>query len=116
MLDRAAEQGLSPEGGNVALLTEPSELALIREMMRLTDVIEMVAQTYEPQHLPHYAMELANAFHGFNDAFKQQNDPNLKVITADVALTKARLRLVLSAKIALARVLNLMGMTAPERM
>lgn len=116
MLDRAAEQGLSPEGGDVALLTQPSELALIREMMRLTDVIEMVAQTYEPQHLPHYAMELANAFHGFNDAFKQQNDPNLKVITADLALTKARLRLVLSAKIALARVLNLMGMTAPERM
>ncbi len=116
MLDRAAEQGLSPEGGDVALLTQPSELALIREMMRLTDVIETVAQTYEPQHLPYYAMELANAFHGFNDAFKQRNDPNLKVITRDVALTKARLRLVLSAKVALARVLNLMGMTAPERM
>ena len=116
MLERAAEQGLSPDGGDVALLTQPSELALIREMMRLTDVIEVVAQTYEPQHLPHYAMELANAFHGFNDAFKQQNDPNLKVITEDVALTKARLRLVLSAKIALARVLSLMGMTAPDRM
>lgn len=116
MLDRAAEQGLSPEGGDVALLTQPSELALIREMMQLTDVIETVAQTYEPQHLPHYAMQLANAFHAFNDAFKQQNDPNLKVITEDVALTKARLRLVLAAKVALARVLGLMGMTAPERM
>lgn len=116
MLERAAEQGFSPDGGDVALLTQPSELALIREMMRLTDVIETVAQTYEPQHLPHYAMELANAFHGFNDAFKQQNDPNLKVITEDVAMTKARLRLVLSAKVALARVLNLMGMNAPERM
>ncbi|MEP7216042.1 MAG: arginine--tRNA ligase [Anaerolineaceae bacterium] len=116
MLERAAEQGLSPDDGDVTLLTQPSELALIREMMRLTDVIETVAQTYEPQHLPHYAMELANAFHGFNDAFKQHNDPNLKVITEDVAMTKARLRLVLSAKVALARVLNLMGMSAPERM
>ena len=65
---------------------------------------------------PASAMSLANAFHAFNDAFKQANDPSLKVITDDVELTRARLRLVLAAKIALARVLNLMGMTAPEKM
>ncbi len=116
MLDRAAEQGLTPEGGDVALLTLPHELSLIREMMRLSEVIEQVATTYEPQFLPHYALELATAFHNFNDAFKQQNDPSLKVITEDEALTRARLRLVLAAKIALARVLGLMGMDAPERM
>jgi arginyl-tRNA synthetase len=116
ILERAREQGLTPEGGDVSLLTKPSELALIREMMRLTDVIDLVATTFEPQHLPHYAMELANAFHAFNDAFKQQNDSSLKVITEDAALTRARLRLVLSAKIALARVLDLMGMSAPDRM
>ncbi len=116
MLQRAAEQGLSPEGGDVALLTQPHELALIREMMRLTEVIEQVATTFEPQHLPHYAMSLATAFHTFNDAFKQQNDSSLKVITEDAALTRARLRLVLSAKIALARVLDLMGVSAPDRM
>ena len=107
---------LTPEGGDVSLLTQPSELNLVREMMRLTDVLESVAVTYEPQHLPHYAMSLATAFHAFNDAFKQQNDPSLKVITDDLALSRARLRLVLSAKVALARVLTLMGMTAPERM
>jgi arginyl-tRNA synthetase len=61
-------------------------------------------------------MELATAFHAFNDAFKQQGDSSLKVITEDEAMTKARLRLVLAAKIALARVLGLMGMEAPERM
>ncbi|MFN0095288.1 MAG: arginine--tRNA ligase [Dehalococcoidia bacterium] len=116
MLARAAEQGLTPEGGEVALLTQPHELALIREMMRLSEVIELVATTLEPQHLPHYAMSLANAFHAFNDAFKQQDDASLKVITEDVAVTRARLRLVLAAKVALARVLDLMGMTAPERM
>ena len=114
---RTAElQGITSEGGDVTLLTEPHELALVREMMRLTDVIELVATTYEPQHLPHYAMALANAFHAFNDAFKQQNDSSLKVITDHVALTKARLRLVMAAKISLARVLHLMGMDAPESM
>ena len=116
ILERAGEQGLTPDGGDVALLNHPSELALIREMMRLGDVIETVATTFEPQHLPHYAMELATAFHAFNDAFKQENDSSLKVITEDVEMTKARLRLVLAAKVALARVLGIMGMTAPERM
>lgn len=116
IIERAREQGLTPEGGDVALLTQTHELGLIREMMRLTDVIEAVASNYEPQHLPHYAMSLATSFHTFNDAFKQQNDSSLKVITEDAALSRARLRLVLAAKIALARVLGLMGMTAPDKM
>ncbi len=116
ILERATGQRLSPDGGEVSRLTHPSELALIREMMRLTDVIESVATSFEPQHLPHYAMALATAFHAFNDAFKQNNDPSLKVITEDADLTRARLRLVLAAKVSLARVLELMGMTAPDRM
>ena len=116
MLDRASGEGHTPEGGDVSLLTAPHELALVREMLRLPEVIELVATTYEPQHLAHYGIELATSFHAFNDAFRQQNDPNLKVITDDAALTAARLRLVQAAKIALGRVLDLMGMTAPERM
>ncbi len=116
MLERSREQGLTPDGGDVSLLTEPHELALVREMMQLPDVIEQCAEHLEPQYLPHFAMALATAFHAFNDAFKQRDDSSLKVLTDDVALTKARLRLVLAAKIALARVLELMGMSAPERM
>ncbi|GMV86785.1 MAG: arginine--tRNA ligase [Dehalococcoidia bacterium] len=116
ILERAREQGLTPDGGDVSKLTHPAELGLVREMMRLTDVIELVATSLEPQQLPHYAMSLATAFHAFNDAFKQANDSSLKVITGDVEMSRARLRLVLAARIALARVLELMGMTAPEKM
>lgn len=116
MLARATEQGLTPDGGDVALLTGAHEFALIRAIMGLPEVIETAATNLEPQGLPHYAMSLANAFHAFNDAFKQQNDSSLKVITDDVELTRARLRLVLAAQIALARVLALMGMSAPDRM
>ena len=116
ILDRARGEDRSPDGGDVALLTEPQELALVREMLRLPEVIEQVATTYEPQHLAHYGIELATSFHAFNDAFRQQGDANLKVITDDAALTAARLRLVLAAKVALGRVLGLMGMRAPERM
>lgn len=116
ILQRAAEQGLTPEGGDVGRLTAAHELALIREMLRLPEAIEQVATTFEPQHLPHYAMSLATAFHVFNDAFKQAGDSSLKVITDDAELTRARLRLVLAAKVALARVLELMGVDAPDRM
>ena len=116
ILDRASGEGHAPEGGDVSLLTAPHELALVREMLRLPEVIELVATTYEPQHLAHYGIDLATSFHAFNDAFRQQNDASLKVITDDPALTAARLRLVQAAKIALGRVLDLMGMTAPERM
>ena len=116
MIDRAAAAGHAPEGGDTALLTAPHELALVRAMLRLPEAIELVATTFEPQHLARYGMELATAFHAFNDAFRQQGDSGLKVITDDAALTAARLRLALAAKIALGRVLGLLGMSAPERM
>jgi arginyl-tRNA synthetase len=116
MLARAAEQGLSADGGDVSLLREPHELALIREMMRLPEVIEICATTFEVHHLPHYASSLATAFHAFNDAFRQRGDSDLKVITDNEAMTRARLRLVQAAKVSLARVLGLMGMSAPDQM
>lgn len=116
ILQRAAEQGLSPDGGNVRLLGQPHELGLVREMLKLPEVIESCVATFEPHPLPQYAIDLATAFHTFNDAFKQQGDPALKVITQDEELSRARLKLVAAARLVLARVLNLMGMSAPERM
>jgi arginyl-tRNA synthetase len=47
-------------------------------------------------------------FHSF---YKQ-----CRVVSNDEALTKARLKLVKATQIALAKVLDLMGMTAPEKM
>ena len=117
ILDRAAGEGHAPDGGDVARLSEPHELALVREMLRLSEVIELVATTYEPQHLAHYGMELATSFHAFNDAFRQQGDPNLKVITDDAALTASRgCGWCKPRRLRSGRVLDLMGMTAPERM
>jgi arginyl-tRNA synthetase len=116
ILDRAREDGLLPDDGDVRLLTQAHELSLIREIMRLPEVIEYAAQRLETQEVPQYAMELASAFTAFNDAPRQRNDQSLRVISDDRALSAARLRLVLATRIALARVLGLMGMSAPERM
>jgi arginyl-tRNA synthetase len=111
ILRYAAEQGVRAEGGDVHLLTHPAELALIRQMLLLPEVVELAATHLEPHHLTHYALDLAGIFHSF---YKQcrvvSSDP------ADAALNKARLKLVQAAQIVLARTLGLLGVTAPESM
>ena len=77
-------------------------------MLQLPELVETVARTLEPHHLPHYAQELATAFHWF---YKQ-----CRVISDDhPELTAARLKLVDASRITLARTLRLMGMAAPTR-
>ena len=111
ILNLAAERGIDYGSGDVTLLTHPYELGLIRTMLRLPELIVQVAENLEPHHLPHYAMELATAFHHFYE--------NCRVISAnpeDNELTLARLKLVSAAQIVFRRTLTLMGMSAPERM
>jgi arginyl-tRNA synthetase len=107
----AQERELDIGGGKVALLTHPSELALIRRMVMLPEVVELAANNLAPHHLAHYAQDLASQFHAFyRDCRVVSSDP------ADHELTMARLKLVRAAKLVLARTLQLMGMTAPEQM
>ena len=111
ILSLARSRDIDWSGGDVGLLQHSSELGLIRAMLRLPELVEQMATTLEPHHLPHYTMELATAFHWFYE--------NCRVISAhaeDNDLTLARLKLVESAQIVFRRSLELMGMTAPERM
>ncbi|MCS7179356.1 MAG: arginine--tRNA ligase [Anaerolineae bacterium] len=112
ILRYAQEQGLEVDcPADLSLLRHPGELALIRKMLELPEVIEQAAAKLSPHFLPYYAQELATAFHAFyRDCRVVSSDP------ADEAMTRARLRLVRAAKVVLARVLHLMGMSAPERM
>jgi arginyl-tRNA synthetase len=121
ILQRAAEQGLSPEGGDVALLTQPAELALIRKMLQLPEVLDLISRTLEPHHLPYYALDLANTFHAFYTdvgVVTRQVTRNKVRQTLEVSPehSRARLRLIAAARVVLARTLHLMGMSAPERM
>jgi arginyl-tRNA synthetase len=97
--------------GDVSLLQHPAELALIRQMLLLPEVVEQAAKNLAPHHLTYYAQDLASAFHSFyKECRVVSSDP------ADAELNKARLKLVAAAKVVLAKTLRLMGMTAPERM
>jgi arginyl-tRNA synthetase len=121
VLRKAAEQSYTaPEFEHATievLLDDPAaelmyELNLIRQILRLEEVIENVALTLEPHHMTRYATELADSFHLFYDhcpILKQGSD-----VKRETRL--ARLLLLRTAQSALARTLALIGMDAPDRM
>jgi arginyl-tRNA synthetase len=111
ILRYAAEQGHTDEGADISLLAHPSELALIRKMLELPEVVSLAAENLAPHHLSHYAQDLAATFHAFyRDCRVVSSDP------ADAGLTRARLRLAKATKLVLGRTLALMGVGAPDSM
>jgi len=89
-------------------LEHPSELNLVKLLIRLPEAVEDTAKDYQVQRLPQYAIDLATAFHRFYR--------DCRVISEDKELTKSRLSLVLAAKTVLKNTLGLMGISAPEKM
>jgi arginyl-tRNA synthetase len=92
----------------INLLTHPSELKLIKELVRFPEIIEAIPKDYQVQRLPQYAMDLSASFHTFY--------ANCKVLSENSSLTQARLALVSATRIILKNTLDLMGIGAPEKM
>ena len=110
ILRYAADLGWNVDaGGDVTLLTHESELALIRKMLELPEVVALAATQLAPHHLTFYAQDMAATFHAFYR--------DCRVVDADEPeLTQARLTLVRAARLTLAQALGLLGVSAPERM
>jgi len=97
--------------GDASLLTSEPELALIRQMLLLPEIVRDAARNKAPHVLTYYAQELASQFHAFyRDCRVVSSEPG------DEEITKARLKLVSACKIVVARTLSLMGLSAPETM
>jgi arginyl-tRNA synthetase len=111
ILRLAQERGIDYGDADVSLLQHSAELDLIRKMLVMPELVEMMARSLEAHHLPHYAQELATAFHWF-----YQNCRVVSSVEGEEEITKARLKLAEAAKVVLARCLDLMIMTAPEQM
>lgn len=111
ILRNAAEQGIARADADVNLLQHPSELQLVKQMLKLEEIVELAATKLEPHHLTHYALDLGKAFSAFYD-----HCPILPPKQTDADLMQARLALAVAAKVALARALDLVGVSAPETM
>lgn len=93
---------------DLSLLKEENERVLIRKLAEWPQEVADAARELAPYHLAYYAKDLANAFHSFYNS--------CKVLTDDEALRDARLVLVDCTRITLRNVLELLGLSAPERM
>ncbi len=97
------------KGDNFQLLNQPAEMVLIKQLVRLPEIIEDTAKDFQVQRLPQYALDLVRSFHKFYEDCRVIDEKNAE-------LTQARLALVEATRIALKNVLDLMGISAPESM
>ncbi len=102
----AARQSQSTGAGYQ--FAHPSELALIRKLLELEEVVEQVATQLQPHHFTTYAQSLATTFSAFYR--------DCRVLGEAPEVSAARMKLVQATRATLARTLALMGMSAPERM
>jgi len=87
---------------------EPSEINLIETLSRLPNEVQKAAAECKPSLLAAYAYELAKVF---NDFYNQCH-----VLKAEGIMRDSRIALVMAAKFCLEKVLNLLGIQAPQVM
>ncbi|MCW8890724.1 MAG: arginine--tRNA ligase, partial [Sedimenticola sp.] len=112
VLRQAAEKSIAvdiTEGSeNLERLTEAHEQGLLKTLARYPEVVENAALNEEPHQLTHYVRELANDFHTYYNAHQ--------FLVDDESLRDARIKLILAVRQVLKNGLNLLGVSAPEKM
>jgi len=103
-----------PEQADVSLLVQPWELDVARQLAFWPEVVEDSTRLLEPHRIPYYVHDLATAVHRFYHAGNETSE--FRVVVEDPKLTRARLELGRAARHTLKTALDLMGVTAPERM
>lgn len=111
ILRQAEEMGYSLPNlsqDDFRILTDPSEIMLIRKIVDLPDEIVSAAKNLAPHRMTGFAHDLASLFHVFYT--------NCRVLTAEPEMRNARLLLTKATGICIKNVLKLIGVSAPERM
>jgi arginyl-tRNA synthetase len=115
ILRNAAELGLAPATGpdfDPALLSHQREGDLLRALAEFPSVVESVAELRAPHRLARYLEATAATFHRFYDVCRVLPLGDEKPSETH----RARLLLVDATRIVIARGLDLVGVSAPERM
>ncbi len=107
VIDKMAEDGAAYVGGEVSF-TEPAELALVRKIAEMPEMINDAAKEYNPSALTRYAFELAQSYHKFYDS--------CTIKDAEQPVKLSRLALCEATRTVLRNVLALLKVEAPEKM
>ncbi|MBS3736318.1 MAG: arginine--tRNA ligase [Candidatus Bipolaricaulota bacterium] len=89
-------------------LGKDEEIELVKKLDKFPEMIEIAAGDYGSHHLVSYGEDLASTFHQFYNKFK--------VLTEDDDISRARLALCRGVQLVLKKLLNLLGVSAPEKM
>ncbi|MBM3532154.1 MAG: arginine--tRNA ligase [Alphaproteobacteria bacterium] len=101
--------------GNLARLSDPSEISLIRALANWPRVVEGAAEAHEPHRLAFYLYDLAAEFHQLWN--KGKDDAALRFIVAGQdEMTRARLALVQGVTTVIASGLKVFGVEPVEEM
>jgi arginyl-tRNA synthetase len=101
-------ESVSADNVSFELLSEPEEQELIKALLDFPSLVESAAETLEPQRIATYLLEtarLAHLWYHKHHVLEQAED-----------VTRARLVLARGAQIVLRNGLQILGITAPERM
>ncbi len=102
-------------GADLARLTDPAEIDLIKTLAGWPRLLESAADAHEPHRLAFYMHELASDFHGLWT--KGNVDAGLRfIIEGDEGLTAARLALVRGVGLVIASGLRIFGVEPVEEM
>ena len=93
---------------NIASISVKDARKLILKLEEFKPMIKSSAQARQVYTICRYVQELASEFHSFYNS--------TRVITDDIEVTKSRLVLVWAFKTVLANALNILAVSAPERM
>ncbi|MCU7846816.1 MAG: arginine--tRNA ligase [Candidatus Thiodiazotropha sp. (ex Lucinoma kastoroae)] len=112
VFQQAAEQKITfetnPSAVDYGRLSESHEQTLLTSLAKYPETVESSALNEEPHQLTHYLRELANDFHTYYNTHK--------FLVENTALRNARLQLILATRQVLRNGLNLLGVSAPEKM
>ncbi|MBW1981953.1 MAG: arginine--tRNA ligase [Deltaproteobacteria bacterium] len=107
----ARERQLSlaePTGEQLQRLSLPEELGLIKQLGLYPQIVENSARFLEPHRIPYYLTQLASAFHSYYNKHR--------IVQEDTDLAQARLYLVEAIRIVVHNGLEILGVSAPEKM
>jgi arginyl-tRNA synthetase len=113
-IERTAVGRELPAEADLSLLDKPWELDLARQLAHWPDTVAEAARLREPHRVPYFVYELADRVSTFYEAGNEKSE--YRVVVDDDGLTRARLELCRAAKATLRSGLDLVGVSAPERM
>ncbi len=105
---KLAPEDISAEGVDLSLLSEDDEQAIVKHLAEFPKTVDRAAEALEPHRITFYLEDLAKLANGWYHRHR--------VVGSGGDLERARLVLVRAVQIVLANGLNLLGVSAPERM